>query len=113
LAQGPINITEPVGSINDPNSKISPFKIMAGVQAVDAEYEYLLVPHLFPRDKEDKTAYWKHRDWQKSFADGMKAAGMKYSGKYEWIPPPRCTGGWSMKSCRPIWPYPVCSATTA
>jgi hypothetical protein len=31
-----INITEPVGSINDPNSKISPFKIMAGVQAVDA-----------------------------------------------------------------------------
>jgi hypothetical protein len=25
------------------------------------------VPHLFPRDKEDKTAYWKHRDWQKAF----------------------------------------------
>ena len=83
--QGEISIAEPVGSINDPNSKISPFKIMQGVQAADAEHKYLLVPHLFPRNKEDKTAYWKHYDWQKSFADGMKAAGMKYSGKYEWI----------------------------
>ncbi len=80
-----INIAEPVGSINDPNSKISPFKIMKGVQAVDAEYDYLLVPHLFPKGKEDKTAYWKNRDWQKSFAEGMRAMGMKYSGKYEWI----------------------------
>ena len=82
--EGPINISEPVGSIKDPNSKIAPFKIMKGIQAVDAEYDYLLVPHLFPRNKEDKTAYWKNRDWQKSFADGMKAAGLKYSGTYEW-----------------------------
>jgi octaheme c-type cytochrome (tetrathionate reductase family) len=80
-----INITEPVGSINDPNSKISPFKIMKGVQAVDAKYNHLLVPHLYPRDENDKTAYWKNRDWQKAFADGMKVANMKYSGKYEWI----------------------------
>jgi octaheme c-type cytochrome (tetrathionate reductase family) len=81
---GPVKISEPVGSIKDPNSKIAPFKIMEGIQAVDAEYDYLLVPHLFPRDKEDKTAYWKHRDWQKAFADGMKAAELKYSGRYEW-----------------------------
>jgi hypothetical protein len=45
LTQPEFNITEPVGSINDPNSKIAPFKIMAGVQAVDAEYKHLLVPH--------------------------------------------------------------------
>jgi hypothetical protein len=32
-------------------------------------YHYLLVPHLYPKgNKEDKTAYWKHRDWQKAFA---------------------------------------------
>jgi octaheme c-type cytochrome (tetrathionate reductase family) len=85
LTQAETNITEPVGSINDPNSKISPFKIMAGIQAVDAEHKHLLVPHLFPRNKEDKTAYWKHRDWQMAFTEGMKTAGMKYSGKYEWI----------------------------
>jgi octaheme c-type cytochrome (tetrathionate reductase family) len=79
------NLTEPVGSINDPNSKIAPFKIMRGVQAVDAKHRHLLVPHLFPKNKEDKTAYWKHRDWQKSFTAGMKAAHMPYSGKYKWV----------------------------
>jgi octaheme c-type cytochrome (tetrathionate reductase family) len=85
LDQDVINITEPVGSISDPNSKIAPFKLMTGVQAADAENKYLLVPHLFPRNKEDKTAYWKHRDWQKAFTAGMKAAEMPYSGKYEWV----------------------------
>ena len=80
-----IKITQPVGNIKDPNSKISPFKVMRGVQAADANYEYLLIPHLFPRDKEDKTAYWKHTDWQKAFTDGMEAAKLPYSGEYKWI----------------------------
>jgi octaheme c-type cytochrome (tetrathionate reductase family) len=79
-----IKITQPVGNIKDPNSKISPFKVMRGVQAVDAKYEYLLIPHLFPRNKEDKTAYWKHTDWQKAFTDGMEAAKLPYSGEYKW-----------------------------
>ena len=78
------NLTEPVGSIKDPNSRISPFKVMKGVQAVDAKNKYILVPHLFPRDKEDKTAYWKHRDWHKAFTDGMQAVGLPYSGEYVW-----------------------------
>ena len=80
-----VNITEPVGSFNDPNSKISPFKIMEGIQAVDKEHKIFIVPHLFPRDKNDKTAYWKNRDWDKAFEDGMKAANLPYSGTYVWI----------------------------
>lgn len=80
-----ISLTEPVGSFNDPNSKIAPFKIMTGIQPVDAKYQYLLVPHLFPKNKEDTTAYWKHRDWQKAFATGMQAADMPYSGSYQWV----------------------------
>jgi octaheme c-type cytochrome (tetrathionate reductase family) len=79
-----IKLTEPVGSINDPGSKITPFKIMKGVQAVDADYDYLLVPHLFPRNKDDKTAYWKNLDWDKAFQDGMKAVNLEYSGSYKW-----------------------------
>ncbi len=79
-----INITEPVGSIKDPNSRITPFKIMKGVQAFDTRYQYALVPHLFPRDKEDKTAYWKNTDWQKAFIDGMASAEIPYSGEYIW-----------------------------
>ena len=80
-----INLTSPVGSINDLNSKITPFKIMKGVQAVDAENKYFLIPHLFPRDENDKTAYWKNLDWQKAFNDGMATANLKYSGKYKWV----------------------------
>ncbi|MCP4691879.1 MAG: class III cytochrome C, partial [Desulfobacterales bacterium] len=80
-----IDLTRPVGSIKDPASKITPFKIMKGVQAVDAEHDYFLVPHLFPRDKSDTTAYWKNLDWEKAFADGMGAVGLEYSGTYKWI----------------------------
>ena len=79
------DITHPLGSIFDPNSKITPFKVMRGIQGADAKYRYLLVPHLFPYNKEDKTAYWKSLDWQKAFAEGMKKAGLEYSGEYIWV----------------------------
>ena len=46
-----INLTEPIGSINDQSSKITPFKIMKGIQALDSVYKHFLIPHLFPRDK--------------------------------------------------------------
>ena len=84
ISQKRLNMTSPVGSINDENSKITPFKIMKGVQPIDSVNKYFIVPHLFPRDKKDKTAYWKNLDWQKSFVDGMQAANLPYSGKYEW-----------------------------
>ena len=58
---------------------------MKGIQGADAKYRYLLIPHLFPYNKEDKSAYWKSFDWQKSFKEGMKKAGLKYSGKYIWV----------------------------
>ncbi|MFZ2631977.1 MAG: tetrathionate reductase family octaheme c-type cytochrome [Desulfosalsimonadaceae bacterium] len=85
MNQPVVHITEPVGSIKDPNSRITPFKIMKGVQGFDAKYQYALAPHLFPRNKEDKTAYWKNLDWQKAFTDGMAVAGIPYSGEYKWV----------------------------
>ena len=79
------NISAPVGSIKDPGSKIWPFKDFRGKMAVDLEHRHLIVPHLFPKDKDDATAYWKHLDWQKAFTTGMQAAHLPYSGKYKWI----------------------------
>lgn len=79
------NITEPIGSMKDPHSKITPFKIMAGIQPADAEHRYLLVPHTFPYDKEDKTAFWVSADWQAAFKEGMKKAKLPYSGEYMWV----------------------------
>ncbi|MFZ5569677.1 MAG: tetrathionate reductase family octaheme c-type cytochrome [Thermodesulfobacteriota bacterium] len=80
-----IHLTEPVGAITDPGSRIAPFKLMDGIQAADAVHTYLLVPHLFPRNADDTTAYWKNRDWQKAFTDGMKTVGLPYSGSVQWI----------------------------
>lgn len=79
------NITAPVGSMRDPASKIFPFKLMDGIQPADAKHNYLLVPHLYPTSPDDKSAYWKNLDWQKAFVDGMKAAGLPYSGEYAWV----------------------------
>ena len=73
-------ISAPVGEINDPKSRIYPFKIMDGIQAADSVHNYLLVPHLFGAD-----GYWKILNWQKAFAGGMEAAGFSYSGKYKWV----------------------------
>ena len=84
LDQGPVMLTRPLGSIQDPAARITPFKIMKGVQAFDPRYHTLLVPHLFPRNSEDTTAYWKHFDWQKAFTDGMASAGLPYSGQWQW-----------------------------
>ena len=58
---------------------------MKGVQAVDAENDYFLIPHLYPRDKNDTTAYWKNLDWEKAFIDGMKAVELEYSGTFKWM----------------------------
>jgi len=73
-------LTEPVGDIKDPNSRIFPFKVMRGRQAADAMHNYLLVPHL-----SGPGGYFRDLDWQKAFTDGMKAAGLPYSGRYKWV----------------------------
>ena len=79
-SEGVTLITEPVGNINDPNSRIYPFKIMGGTQAADTVHNNLLVPHLYGPD-----GYWEDPNWQKAFADGMAAAGLPYSGQYKWV----------------------------
>ncbi len=75
---GVTNLTEPVGSIKDPASRIYPFKLHRGKQISDATYKYLIAPQLWK-------GYWKHWDWDKASADGMKQAGLEYSGNYEFV----------------------------
>ncbi|MDX9787674.1 MAG: tetrathionate reductase family octaheme c-type cytochrome [Desulfobacterales bacterium] len=71
-------LNPPLGNINDPKAKITPYKRHHGVQPADAEYGYLVVPKLFK-------GYWDHFDWNKATEDGMKAAGLKYSGKLAFV----------------------------
>jgi len=75
---GPTDLTRPMGSINDPASRIYPFKLHRGKQISDAVYKYLIAPKLW-------NGYWKHWDWDKASRDGMQSAGLAYSGKYEFV----------------------------
>ncbi len=79
-----VKLTAPIGSIDDPRSRITPFKIMQGVQAFDAQHKTLLIPHLFPSGPEDESAYWKNYVWRKAFLTGMEAAELPFSGNWRW-----------------------------
>jgi octaheme c-type cytochrome (tetrathionate reductase family) len=68
-------LNRPLGSREDPNSRITPFKVMRGKQPYDSGNGYFAVPQLFG-------GYWKHYDWKKAIEDGMKAAGIPFSGSY-------------------------------
>ncbi len=73
-----VYLTKPIGSISDKNSKIYPFKVMAGKQPYDSKNNYLVTPQIFG-------GYWKHMDWQKAITDGMAASGLPYSGSYGFV----------------------------
>ena len=77
---GVTEITKPVGAIWDKDSRIYPFKTMRGKQMADAVNNTFIVPHLF-----GPGGYWKTLDWEKAFVDGMKSAGLDYSGRYKWV----------------------------
>jgi len=84
-ADGVITINKIFGEPKAPDARIYPFKVFRGKQGYDPETKQLLVPHLFPFNKEDKTAYWKGFNWDEAFRVGMETAGQPYSGKYEWV----------------------------
>lgn len=80
-----VYINQPQGSADDPNARIYPFKEFKGIQGYDPVNKVLLVPHLMPTSKNDTAAYWKGFDWAAAFEAGMQAAGLEYSGQYDWI----------------------------
>jgi len=75
---GVTELTKPVGAMEDPASRIYPFKVHRGKQPSDAVLKRLLAPKLWE-------GYWKHFDWGKAAEEGMKAAGLEYSGQYEFV----------------------------
>jgi octaheme c-type cytochrome (tetrathionate reductase family) len=76
---GLTELNPPAGDIHDPAAKITPYKIMNGVEPADSEYGYLIVPQLFG------DGYFKNFDWQDAAQKGMKAAGLEFSGKITFV----------------------------
>jgi hypothetical protein len=71
-------ITEPQGTIDNPNAKIWPFKIHTAKQVYDVEYKHLLQPKTF-----GKGGYWTEFDWDQALRLGSEATGLPYSGEYD------------------------------
>lgn len=74
--KGSTSLNTPDGSIADPSSKITPYKIIHTRQAADARNRYLIVPHLSGTDGLMAT-----HNWQTSAEKGMKTAGLEFSGE--------------------------------
>jgi hypothetical protein len=68
----------PQGSITDPEAKIWPFKIHRAQQIYDVNNNYLLQPKTV-----GEGGYWTEFDWDLASRLGSEAAGMEYSGEYD------------------------------
>ena len=74
-------LNEPAGDIRDPNAKIFPFKVHYAKQIYDVVYRYLLQPKTV-----GEGGYWTEFDWDLAAQLGAEAAGLKYSGQYDFAP---------------------------
>lgn len=75
---GPTNINQPLGDIDDPTALIWPFKVHRARQPYDVDYNILLLPNTVGPD-----GYWTKFDWDLALRTGAEAAGLPYSGNYD------------------------------
>jgi hypothetical protein len=75
-----VHLASPKGARGGPGAKITPFKVMKGKQPIDAGTNVIAVPHLF-----GKGGYWDVYDWNVAVRDGMKIAGLGYTGPVGWV----------------------------
>ena len=76
----------PLGSKDDPDAKIAPFKKHTGKQIYDARNMYLILPKIWPAGPDKDDAYWKSFDWNRAAKAGSTYSGLEYSGEYGFAP---------------------------
>ncbi len=70
-------INKPAGDIQDPASKIAPFKLHVAKQPYDVVNNYLLQPITSGKD-----GFWTTFDWNSAFKLAAPITGLDYSGQY-------------------------------
>jgi len=80
---GSVEINRPLGSYDDPESRIFPFKYYEGRQVYDAGADRLVVSKLF--GPKGSGAYWSDYDWQRSVEVGMAESGEEFSGQIGFV----------------------------
>ena len=78
-------LNAPSGDKRDPAARIFPFKAHTAVQPYDAESRVLVIPKLSADN-------WADFSWERAISDGMKAAGLEYSGRFAWVETTLYTG---------------------
>ncbi|WP_029895856.1 tetrathionate reductase family octaheme c-type cytochrome [Desulfohalovibrio reitneri] len=78
----PVALNKPMGSHDDPKSRIMPFKVHRGKQPYDKKNGNMVLLHLFGKDG---TAYWGNWDWDKSIQTAMEYVGLEYSGEHGFV----------------------------
>lgn len=73
-------LNPPLGSIDDPNSLIMPFKVHEATQIYDTVYNWLIQPKTV-----GEGGYWEDFDWDQAAALGSEAVGLPYSGEYGFV----------------------------
>lgn len=76
-----VEINQVHGEYGD--GRIWPFKRMEGSQPFDAEHNRLVVSHVWGPDTD--TAFWTNFEWGPAIEAGMDAAGLEYSGSYDFV----------------------------
>jgi octaheme c-type cytochrome (tetrathionate reductase family) len=77
----PTRISGPLGSRDDPASKLWPFKVHRGKQPYDRDNNYLLVPHVHGSE-----GFWSVFDWPVALQIGAQVIGLPYSGNFDFAP---------------------------
>lgn len=75
-----VAITEPIGSPQDPNSRIFPFKVNRGKQPYDKVHQNMVAPMVSGDD-----GYWATLDWQRAVSAGMQAMNLPFSGEIDFV----------------------------
>jgi len=77
----PTKLAYPLGDINDPQAKISPFKVHTGKQIYDSKNKTFITAHVYGKD-----GFWSTFDWDSAARIGMASTGQPYSGEYGFAP---------------------------
>lgn len=75
-----VKVSWPVGSKDDPKSRIFPFKVHRGKQPYDKINKTLLDPLVSGKD-----GYWTTLDWQDGLKRGADLMGLPFSGEYDFV----------------------------
>jgi octaheme c-type cytochrome (tetrathionate reductase family) len=75
-----VAFNRPQGTKDDPKALLTPFKQMRGKQPYDKGNRQMVYVALF-----GPQGYWTSYDWNQSITNGMKAAGLPYSGQYDFV----------------------------